>query len=125
MGLLVLALGVALAVYVVRGKAVSRIFGMGVSALICIAFGGHMLFAKTQLDETGIVVRGFMGVKESATWGELAAVYIEDRASSKGGPSPYLILARKSGPEVEVRISALAPESRVRLLEFARAKVSR
>jgi hypothetical protein len=123
-GLLVLAMGVALAVYVVRGKAKGKVFGAGMAALICIGFGWHLLYAKTRFDDAGIVVRGALGVDASASWGEITAVSVQDLKKGKGGPSPFLVLARESGPEVEVGIGGLDVASRARLIEYARAKAS-
>ena len=123
-GLLALAFGAALAVYVVRGKAKGKVFGVGMAMLICIGYGWHLLFAKTRLDEAGIVVRGALGVEASASWGEVTAVSVEERTGGKGGPTPFLVLARGSGPAVEVRIGGLALESRVRVIDYARAKLS-
>ena len=123
-GLLVLALGLALAVYVVRGKAKGKVFGAGMVALILIGFGWHLLYAKTRFDDAGVVVRGALGVEASAAWSEITAVSVQDLKRSKGGTTLVLVLARESGPELQVQIGGLDFAPRARLIEYVRAKSS-
>ena len=118
-GLLILALGVALGVYVVRGKAKSKVFGAAVAALLMLWYGWSLLYGQTRFDETGVTVRGTFGTESVTAWSDVTAVGLEERAGGRGGQTMFLVLRPAQGPEVLVRLGGLEAASRVRLLEYA------
>jgi hypothetical protein len=122
-GLLSLALGVALVVYVFRGKAGAKAFGASVVALIFIGFSWYCFYSYTRFDEKGVVVRGAFGIESVTAWSDIAAVGIDRRGQGRGA-ALCLILTRVDGPEVLVTIGTLDDASRVRLLEYARQRVA-
>jgi hypothetical protein len=121
-GLLCLALGVALAVYIFRGKAGAKALGASVVALMLIGFSWYCFYSYTRFDDNGVVVRGAFGVESVTAWSDIAAVGIDRRGQGRGA-TLSLILTRTDGPEVLVTIGTLDDVSRVRLLEYARQRV--
>ena len=123
-GLLIVAAGIALAVFVARGGAKGKVFGMSAVILIVFLSGWTLLFASTRLDESGVRVRTALGVQASATWGEITSVAVEERKVSRGNHT-YLVLYRADGTDVAVRISHLEAEDAVRVIEFAKARAGK
>lgn len=119
-GLLVLCLGVALVVYVLRGMAVGKAVGASIAGVICIGFGWHLMYAKTRFDETGVFVRSGTGTVAIVPWTEVSAVRLQERSVSRGGRQLFLVLTRDFGPEIEVQVSGLDPEGRGHLVRFVR-----
>src|SRR5690606_13955375 len=93
LGILVLGMGIALAVYVVRGKvAAGRRFGAAIGALVTIYVGVHFLGNRTTLDDVGVRIVSPMKPTESIAWSEVASVAVEQRSTGKGGPSRFIVL---------------------------------
>ena len=124
LGVLLVALGLLLGIYVFRGKARGKTFGVAIVALILIWFGWRSLYGYTRLDDTGVVERGAFGIESVTAWSDIAAVGIDGRKLGRGGVTLCLILSRADGPEVLIQIGALDAPSRVRLLEYVTQRVA-
>ena len=126
LGLLLLVLAAVLAAYVIRGKApAGKTFGVIAVVLICLLGGCHFLGYKTTLAEEGARVYSPMRHDARIAWPAVTGTTLEERASGRGGRSTYLVLHSTPGAQVEILVSGLSGEERVRLNEYLATRIGK
>lgn len=123
-GVSIMAVGAALVVHVMRGGAKSNVFGLSAVTFIAFLTGWTLLFASARMDESGVQVRGALGVRASASWAEITNVAVEARREGRS-TSNYLVMNRADGPEVAIQVSNVSAEDVVRMIEFAKARAGK
>ena len=124
LGILSIA-GVALIAYAARPKAeVKKRWGIIVVGAL-LTWGGiyFTTFKATLTAESGRVY-GFLRHNERIDWTDATAAAVVQR-SGKGGPSYFLLVARRSGGDFELPLGGLNDAERLRVVAFVLSKMPR
>ena len=117
--------GIALLVYAARprAKVAKRWAVLVVGALLTWAGIYFATFKATLTAESGRVY-GFLRHNDRIDWSDAAAATVVQR-TGKGGPSYFLVVARRSGGEFEMPLGGLTDRERNQVVAFVMSKISR
>lgn len=117
--------GIALFAYAVRPKvAVKKRWGILVVAAMLAWAGIYFATYKTTLTAESGRVYGFLFYNERIDWTDAAAATLRQK-QAKGGPSYFIVVARKSGGEFELPLGGLNDGERQRVVEYVYARMPR
>jgi hypothetical protein len=123
LGLLLLSLGIALAVYVARHfKTTGRTFSYVAVTFICLYAGWHFLAFKAELTAEGARVYEPLRRDDRILWSEVTGLRIEERLGGRGGRSTHLVFDGGVQP-FDIVVSSLSAEDRVRVMRFAEERM--
>ncbi len=123
LGLLVFALGIALAVWIARNfKLNGKFFGYCMAALLAL-FGGIYFFTfKAELTpDLGRSYALFRGGHTQVDWQQARGVVLEERPG-KGRPM-YIVVDTSSGIPFEINASDLSDNHRAQVLTYIRTHI--
>jgi hypothetical protein len=126
LGLLLLAMGVALAVYLFRGKApTGKAFGVAMAALVCCFGAWHFLWYRVTLGPEGASLRATFGRSAEVRWPDLATSQVELRPGGRGGTSNYTVLRSTDGTEVPIPTTGLSADELTLLVDYLGKRATR
>ena len=117
--------GIALLVYAARPKAkVAKRWAILVVGALLTWAGIYFATFKATLTAESARVYGFLRHNDRIDWSDAAAATVVQR-TGKGGPSYFLVVARRSGGEFEMPLSGLTDRERQRVVSYVLSKMPR
>ncbi len=125
LGLLVFALGIALAIWIWRNFVLNgKLFGYCAATLLAL-FGGVYFFTfKAELTaEQGRAYALFRGGHTQVDWRQARSVVMEERPG-KGRPT-YIVVDQVRGTRYEINVTDLSGSDRASVLAYIRTQIER
>jgi hypothetical protein len=117
--------GIALLVYGARPKAkVQKRWAILVAGALLTWAGIYFATFKATLTAESGRIYGFLRHNDRIDWADAAAATVVQR-SGKGGPSYFLVVARRSGGEFEMPLTGLNDQEQRRVVAFVMSKLPR
>lgn len=125
-GLLLVGVGIALAVFVLVRK-VSRPARLGafLATIVLLCAGWFVLSTSTTFETRGFHVDGILGEEERVGWLQVSGIDTGKPAGARNFEPDHLTLQLRNSGDVSVDLSGLTAEEKDRVVAFVQARLQR